>query len=195
MNRAITLAVGMVAVAACSSGCSSSGTTASSTSPAGTSASTTTTGSAVPSGSAATPTGGAATVKTASSPLGQILVDGSGRTLYLFKADTGTTSTCNGSCAQAWPPQTTTGKPSSSGVTASQVGTTTRTDHSTQVTYHGHPLYYFAEDTKPGQTNGQGVNAFGASWYVVSPSGTPVTSAASASASASAGSTSGGGGY
>ncbi|WP_370147075.1 hypothetical protein [Streptacidiphilus sp. EB129] len=140
------------------------------------------------------PSSSAATVKTASSPLGQILVDGSGRTLYLFKADTGTTSNCNGSCTQAWPPQTTTGQPSSSGVTASLVGTTTRSDHSTQVTYHGHPLYYFAEDTKPGDTHGQGINAFGASWYAVSPSGDPVTSAASASASASA-STKSGGGY
>ncbi|MEY9939557.1 putative lipoprotein with Yx(FWY)xxD motif [Streptacidiphilus sp. MAP5-52] len=201
MKRVIRLAVGMAAIAVCSSGCSSSGTTASSTPPASTSAVTTTAGSAMPSSSGATPTGTAATVKTASSPLGQILVDGSGRTLYLFKADTGTTSTCNGSCALAWPPQTTTGKPSSSGVTASLIGTTTRSDHSTQVTYHGHPLYYFSEDTKPGETHGQGVNAFGASWYVVSPSGNPVTSAASAStsasasASASAGSTSGGGGY
>ncbi|MCX4747998.1 hypothetical protein OG455_21185 [Kitasatospora sp. NBC_01287] len=133
-------------------------------------------------------------MKTASSPLGQILVDGSGRTLYLFKADTGTTSTCTGSCAQAWPPQITTGTPNSSGVTASKVGTTTRSDQVMQVTFNGHPLYYFAEDANPGQTNGQGVNAFGASWYVVSPSGDAITSAASASASPSA-SSKGGNGY
>ncbi len=132
-------------------------------------------------------------MKTASSPLGQILVDGSGRTLYLFKADTGTTSTCNGACTQNWPPQTTTGTPNSSGVTASLVATTTRSDNSTQVTYNGHPLYHFFKDTKPGETNGQGVTAFGASWYVVSPSGDAVTSAASASASPSATSTGGGG--
>ncbi|MFB7591374.1 hypothetical protein [Streptomyces sp. NPDC056169] len=132
-------------------------------------------------------------MKTASSPLGQILVDGSGRTLYLFKADTGTTSTCDGSCAQAWPPQITKGTPHSSGVSASLVATTARSDNSTQVTVNGHPLYYFVEDTKPGETNGQGVNAFGNSWYVVSPSGDAVTSAASASASPSASSKSGNG--
>ncbi|MFD8754591.1 hypothetical protein ACFV0O_26920 [Kitasatospora sp. NPDC059577] len=185
MNRFIVLTVGVVAMVATASGCSSSGTTASSTPTAGTSTPTTATGSAAPSGSVAT-------VKTASSPFGQILVDGSGRTLYLFKADTGTTSTCNGTCTQNWPPQTTTGAPSSNGVTASLVGTTTRSDNSTQVTYNGHPLYHFFKDTKPGETNGQGVNAFGASWYVVSPSGDAITSAASASASPSASSTGGG---
>lgn len=187
MNRVITLAVGMAVVAACASGCGSSSSTTSLT-PHSSAGATTASGGASPSA------GGAATLKTASSPLGQILVDGSGKTLYLFKADTGTTSTCNGSCAQAWPPQSTTGKPSSGGVTASKVGTTTRSDHSTQVTYNGHPLYYFAEDTKPGETKGQGVNAFGALWYVVSPSGNAVTSSASTSASPSATST-GGGGY
>ncbi|MDH6139880.1 putative lipoprotein with Yx(FWY)xxD motif [Kitasatospora sp. GP30] len=186
MNRVITLAVGMAAVAACVSGCSSSGTKSSSTPTATTPA--TTAGSAAPSGRAAT-------VKTANSPLGQILVDGSGRTLYLFKADTGTTSTCYGPCTQNWPPQITAGTPNNSGVTASLVGTTTRTDNTTQVTYNGHPLYYFFEDTKPGETNGQGVNAFGALWYVVSPSGNAVTSTASASASPSASSSGGGGGY
>jgi predicted lipoprotein with Yx(FWY)xxD motif len=188
MNRFITLSVGVAAMAATASGCSSTGTTTSSTPTASTSAPTTATGSAAPSQSVAT-------VKTASSPFGQILVDGSGRTLYLFKADTGTTSTCNGSCTQNWPPQTTTGTPDSSGVTASLVGTTTRSDSSTQVTYNGHPLYYFFKDTRPGETNGQGVNAFGASWYVVSPSGDAITSAPSASVTPSASSTGGGGGY
>ncbi|MEE1782143.1 hypothetical protein PUR71_04250 [Streptomyces sp. SP17BM10] len=186
MNRFATLAVGAAVTAVAVSGCSSSGTTASPTPTptptASASAPTATAGSA-------TPVGGAATVKTADSPYGQILVDGSGRTLYLFKADTGTSSNCNGTCTQNWPPLTTTGTPNSSGATASLVATTTRSDNSTQVTYNGHPLYYFFKDTKPGETHGQGVNAFGASWYVVSPSGDAVTSAASASASSSASST------
>ncbi|MFJ1790981.1 COG4315 family predicted lipoprotein [Kitasatospora griseola] len=186
MNRFITLTVGVIAAVATASGCGSSGTTAPST--ASTGAPTTAAGSATAGGSTAT-------VKTADTPLGPILVDGSGRTLYLFKADTGTISTCNGTCTQNWPPQTTTGTPQSSGVTASLVGTTTRSDNSTQVTYNGHPLYHFFKDTKPGETNGQGVNAFGASWYVVSPSGDAITSTASASASPSAGSTGGGGSY
>ncbi|MDV9187057.1 hypothetical protein R6L23_02295 [Streptomyces sp. SR27] len=195
MNRVITLAVGMAAVAVCVSGCSSSSTTSSSTPNPSASTPTTTAGSAsaAASSSASASTGSAATVKTASSPLGQILVDGSGRTLYLFKADTGTTSTCNGACAQAWPPLTTTGTPHSSGLSSSLVATTARSDNSTQVTFNGHPLYYFAEDKKPGETNGQDVSAFGNSWYVVSPSGDAVTSEASASASPSASSKSGNG--
>ncbi|MFF7157463.1 hypothetical protein [Streptomyces sp. NPDC008139] len=188
MKRFITLAVGMAAVVATASGCGSSSSTTSLTPHSSA-------GATTASASASASTGSAATVKTASSPLGQILVDASGRTLYLFKADTGKTSTCNGSCTQAWPPQTTTGKPNNSGVTASLVGTSTRSDHSTQVTYNGHPLYYFAKDTKPGETNGQGLTAFGALWYVVSPSGNAVTTAASTSASPSTGSTTGGGGY
>ncbi|WP_280689085.1 hypothetical protein [Kitasatospora sp. GAS204B] len=171
MKRGIALALGATAVAALAAGC-------------GSSTSKTATPSATPSPSASapssgTPATGAATLKVASSPLGQVLVDGAGRTLYLFQADTGTTSNCNGACAMAWPPNITTGQPNSNGVNASLVGTTTRMDHSTQVTYKGHPLYYFAEDTKPGQTNGEGVNAFGGAWYVVSPSGDAITSAPS----------------
>ena len=117
---------------------------------------------------------------TASSKLGPILVDGSGRTLYLFKKDNGTTSSCDGACATAWPPYTTTGTPKAgAGVTASLLGTTKRTDGTTEVTYHGHPLYYFARDSKPGDTNGQNVDAFGAEWYVLSPTGTEVTNGGS----------------
>ncbi|QMU74018.1 hypothetical protein GXP74_25310 [Streptacidiphilus sp. P02-A3a] len=114
-------------------------------------------------------------VKAASSPEGQILVDGSGRTLYLFQADTGPTSTCNGACAAAWPPDTTSGAPSGTGVNTALLGTSARADHATQVTYKGHPLYYFADDAKPGQTNGQGVDAFGGRWYVVGPGGAAIT--------------------
>jgi predicted lipoprotein with Yx(FWY)xxD motif len=121
-----------------------------------------------------------ATVSTASTPLGRILVDGSGRTLYLFEKDKGTTSSCFGACASAWPPYPTTGTPhAGSGVSASLLGTTTRTDGKTEVTYHGHPLYYFQGDSKLGQTNGQNVDAFGAEWYVLSPAGNKVEKAGS----------------
>lgn len=89
-------------------------------------------------------------------------------TLYLFEKDTTSQSQCTGQCAGAWPPLLTTGAPSAgNGVMASLLGTTTRSDGKTQVTYKGHPLYGFIADKKPGDVNGEGKNAFGAAWYVV----------------------------
>ena len=113
-----------------------------------------------------------ATISASGSSLGQILVDGNGKTLYLFEADTSTKSTCSGACAQAWPPLTTTGAPKAAGnVSPSLLGTTTRTDGTVQVTYNSHPLYHFVSDSKPGDTNGEGSTAFGAGWDVLSPAG------------------------
>jgi len=113
-----------------------------------------------------------AVVAVASSPLGQILVDGSGRTLYLFEADTSTSSTCYGPCAQAWPPLLTTGTPTAgTGANGADISTTTRKDGTAEVTFHGHPLYYYVGDGKPGETTGQALNQFGAKWYVLAPSG------------------------
>jgi predicted lipoprotein with Yx(FWY)xxD motif len=118
---------------------------------------------------------GTASVTLAQSDLGKILVDGQGRTLYLFEADEGTASTCDGACASAWPPLTTAGSPNAGpGVSASKLGTTTRGDGTSEVTYNGHPLYTYAGDSAPGQTSGQGSDAFGAEWYVLSPAGTPI---------------------
>jgi predicted lipoprotein with Yx(FWY)xxD motif len=109
--------------------------------------------------------------------LGRILVDSSGRTLYLFKADVGTKSACAGACAVAWPPLRTGGKPAvRSGASAVLVGTTKRSDGERQVTYHGHPLYLFVKDHKPGDVTGQGVTAFGAAWFAVSAAGNQVSS-------------------
>jgi predicted lipoprotein with Yx(FWY)xxD motif len=106
--------------------------------------------------------------------LGQILVGANGKTVYAFLADTGTTSTCNGSCAQNWPPVTTTGTPhATGGVSQALLGTSKRADGATQVTYHGHPLYYFIADSGPGMANGEGLNAFGALWEVVTAAGVP----------------------
>ena len=120
---------------------------------------------------------GAASVALAQSDLGEILVDGQGRTLYLFEADNGTASTCDGACASVWPPLTTAGPPiAGAGVSASKLGTTTRGDGTTEVTYHGHPLYTYAGDSAPGQTAGQGSDDFGAEWYVLSAAGTPIES-------------------
>lgn len=123
----------------------------------------------------------AASVKTASvSGLGTILVDGQGRTLYLFQRDTGPTSTCSGACIGNWPAVTTHGTPQATGgVTAGKLGVTKRGDGTTQVTYAGHPLYYYAGDAAAGDTNGQGLNAFGAAWYVVGTNGSAITTQAS----------------
>jgi len=115
---------------------------------------------------------GAVSLKTAKGEPGTFLVDSSGRSLYLFEADKGSTSTCNGACAAAWPPLTTTGAPTAgTGVKASLLGTTKRDDGKMEVTYNGHPLYYFANDSAPGDLKGQGVDAFGAEWYAVTPEG------------------------
>jgi predicted lipoprotein with Yx(FWY)xxD motif len=131
-------------------------------SPAGTTAATTPTPAA---------TGTTISVAT-DAKLGQILVDASGKTVYLFVADTGTSSTCYTSCAAIWPPVVTTGAPKAgTGAQSSLLGTTARTDGTTEVTYAGHPLYYFIQDKAAGDTKGQGINGFGGLWWVVSPSG------------------------
>jgi predicted lipoprotein with Yx(FWY)xxD motif len=122
--------------------------------------------------SAAPPASAATVVVATNSKLGQILVDGSGRTLYLFEADKGMSSTCYSACAQYWPPLLTNGAPKAgAGATASLLGTTMRTDGTTEVTYGGHPLYYVVTDHNPGDATGQGVNNFGAPWDVVGPDG------------------------
>lgn len=120
---------------------------------------------------AGTATGGAklAVGKTA---LGRILVDGKGITLYDFPPDKGTTSVCYGACAALWPPLLTHRKPvAGPGVRASLLGTTKRKDGKLEVTYNGHPLYYWVGDHKPGQTTGQALNQFGGPWWVLTPAG------------------------
>jgi predicted lipoprotein with Yx(FWY)xxD motif len=115
---------------------------------------------------------GPETIKTASTDVGTILVDGEGKTLYLFERDTGPSSTCSGGCLGEWPAVTTDGAPQAGGgVTASMLGTSKRGDGTVQVTYANHPLYYFSGDASPGQTNGQGLDDFGAEWYVLGADG------------------------
>jgi len=107
-----------------------------------------------------------------SSELGPVLVDSEGFTVYDFHKDKGTTSSCYGACAKGWPPLTTSGAPKAmSGAEASKLGTTERNDGTMQVTYAGHPLYTFVEDTKPGETKGNDVSAFGAQWYALKANG------------------------
>ncbi|HZD67866.1 MAG TPA: hypothetical protein VFA45_02790 [Actinomycetes bacterium] len=123
-------------------------------------------------GGQATGGGAGATVAVKSSELGKILVDDQGRTLYLFEKDKGPTSTCSGACAAAWPPETTDGTPKAgSGASAAELTTSARDDGSMQVVYHGHPLYRYGGDAKAGDTNGEGLDQFGAEWYVLSPAG------------------------
>jgi predicted lipoprotein with Yx(FWY)xxD motif len=98
-------------------------------------------------------------------------------TVYLFEKDTGPASTCAGGCAAAWPPVTTSGAPTGSGdAQSADLGTIKRADGTTQVTYKGHPLYFFVKDKDDGDSYGQGVHAFGADWYMVAPSGSKIDS-------------------
>jgi predicted lipoprotein with Yx(FWY)xxD motif len=133
-----------------------------------------------------------ATVDVAKTDLGNVLVDSQGRTLYLFLADKGTTSECNGECAVDWPPAEVSGSPTAgNGADASMLGTTTRSDGKTQVTYNGHPVYRFEGDKKAGDTNGEGLVAFGAGWFAMSPAGNQVSGTASSSGSGNSSSGSG----
>jgi predicted lipoprotein with Yx(FWY)xxD motif len=167
-----TLGVGLplagvvMLVAACSSpSSSSSAATSTSTGPTATP-----TASAAPSSTASgsTASGSTLALKTASGKAGIWLTNSAGRALYVYTKDKGTTSECYGACATAWPPLTTTGKVTISGkyVVPKDLGFTTRSNGTKQVTYGGHPLYYFKGDTGPGQTNGQGV---GGVWFLVGP--------------------------
>jgi predicted lipoprotein with Yx(FWY)xxD motif len=117
----------------------------------------------------AMPTSAAVVNASQNAILGSFLVDSVGMTLYIYTKDTPNSSVCYGGCATAWPPLLTNGAPNAgTGVTASMLGTTTRTDGTVQVTYHGWPLYYFAKDKVAGDTTGEGV---GSVWYVMTPAG------------------------
>ncbi|HEY5058542.1 MAG TPA: hypothetical protein VII51_05955 [Gaiellaceae bacterium] len=113
-------------------------------------------------------------VSLRSTPLGSVLVAGNGRTLYLFTADR-KTSACTGPCAALWPPLLAKGSPTAgAGVKSSLLGTVKRLDGTRQVTYAGHPLYFFAPDARAGQTKGEGIVHFGGKWFVLSPLGMKV---------------------
>ena len=157
-----------LAATACSSGSGSntaapaaSSATAQASSPA-----------AAPSSSAAAMTIGLASVSGID---GKFLAGSQGRTIYLWEADKSGMSTCSGVCAATWPPVITTGAPmAGSGVEQSLLSTTKRSDGTEQVTYNGHPLYYFAADTGAGMAKGQGSKDFGADWYVVNAKGSKI---------------------
>jgi predicted lipoprotein with Yx(FWY)xxD motif len=177
VSRPVTLAlaplVGAVLIAGCG-GSSKSATTAASSQAATTSAQSSYAPAAT---TAATGGGGAATVITAkASKLGTILAAGPKRlTVYLFEGDKGSSSSCSGECAAVWPAVTTSGTPHASGAALiAKLGTIKRSDGTTQVTYNGHPLYYYAKDGDAGDAYGQGIVGFGAGWYVLAPSGSKI---------------------
>jgi predicted lipoprotein with Yx(FWY)xxD motif len=149
------LGVSALVVAGCGSSNSSSGSkSASTTTPA--------------------PTTRSATVDLRTTSLGRVLVDSSGRTLYLFEKDKGPRSTCAGACAGAWPPVITIGAPTAGAGIAAAKLKTTKGPGGEQVLYAGHPLYTYVGDSGPGQTNGEGLNQFGAEWYVLGANGAKV---------------------
>lgn len=178
-TAALPAAAALALLAGCGSSGTSSGTSASDSGSSGSTGAAAGGGygyggAAAPKTTAAKPAAGGvqATVKTATTPLGTILVDGQGRTLYLWEADTGSSSTCDGACAQAWPPLTTSGAAAAAGgAKAGLLGASRRADGTMQVTYAGHPLYYYSGDTAAGDTSGQNSDGFGAEWYVVTPTG------------------------
>ena len=123
-------------------------------------------------------------ISTTKASGGTYLTGSSRRALYLWVADSNGKSSCSGACAQTWSPLITKAAPTASGgAMAADLGMITRSDGSKQVTYKGHPLYYFAADTGPGMTHGQGSNSFGAKWWLVAPSGTAITAKGSSSGS------------
>ena len=118
---------------------------------------------------------GAAKVGAGKSMIGQVVVNGTTRTLYVFNKDHNGMSTCYGPCANYWPPLLSKGKPVAlAGTNPGLVGTTRRTDGAEQVTYGGRPVYEYVGDTKPGQTTGEGLTDFGAAWLAISPTGEPI---------------------
>ena len=175
MPKPVKLGIPLAAVlttAACSSAAASPSAPASSAPAAGSSASASTTGTVI---------------TTHAGSAGAFLTTGSGRTVYLWAKDGMNMSACSGACAAAWPPVPATGTlTATGGAKASDLGTITRSDGTKQVTYDGHPLYYFVGDSAAGQTNGQGSDNFGAKWWLVASSGAKITASSDTAAAAAA---------
>ncbi len=172
----VVLGATALLVAGCGSSKSSSGTSAASAYPTESEKSTST---AAATTQAATPPASGSRVAVAvkhASKLGTILAAGPKKlTVYMFEGDKGAASSCSGACVSVWPPVTSTSAATAAGAAnAADLGTITRSDGTTQVTYKGHPLYFFAKDKDSGDAYGQGVKGFGADWYVLSPSGAKV---------------------
>ena len=165
--------------AACGSNSSGSSSKSSASAPAASATSSTTSSGAYgptssSAGSTGKPAGRAVAVTTKHEKLGTVLAAGPKRlTVYLFEADKGPHSSCSGACAAAWPPVIGTAKAAGQ-ASAAKLGTIKRPDGTKQVTYNGHPLYFFVKDKDDGDTYGQAVKAFGAEWYVLNAAGTKI---------------------
>jgi predicted lipoprotein with Yx(FWY)xxD motif len=175
VRRSLALGVAATAVVLLA-GCGSSSSSSSSSTAASTPASTPSTQSTAASTSTTAAAGPAVAVESKHAKLGTILAAGPKKlTVYMFEADKGTTSSCSGACAKVWPPVTTAGAPTAgAGAVSSDLGTTERSDGTEQVTYKGHPLYFYDDDKDSGDAYGQGSKAFGAGWYVLEPSGAKI---------------------
>jgi predicted lipoprotein with Yx(FWY)xxD motif len=172
------------AIAAFAAACGGGSGTSSATAP-----------SSASSAPAAAAAGTGVTIATHSGAYGTYLSDGAGRSLYMFQPDKSGTSTCYGACAKFWPPLTSSSAAQAGGgVQQAMLGTTKRTDGATQITFAGHPLYYFAQDKSVGDTKGEGLNLSGGNWYLLSTSGASITSKSSTPAQNNSSSSSGGGG-
>ncbi|MCX4749890.1 hypothetical protein OG455_30985 [Kitasatospora sp. NBC_01287] len=197
LRRIGTLAASGAAVLAFATACGSSGSSSS-----GSAAGSPAPSMSAPAPSSATPAtpppagSSAPALKVTTDPkLGQIVTDSNGFTLYRFDQDSASPpkSTCDGSCATLWPAAVAPAQPTGSGVNAAMIGTLTRADGTKQLTLNGWPLYRYMPDTKPGDTNGEGV---GGVWFAATPTGgkaMPATTAPSSPSSPSSGGTSGGG--
>jgi predicted lipoprotein with Yx(FWY)xxD motif len=174
-----SVVVALFAAALVVAGCGSASSSSSSNAPAANSS---------PASSAPSGSGGGIAISTTKGSNGTYLTGPSGRALYLWVADRGDKSSCMGACAQAWPPLITKSTPAApKGVNAADIGTINRPGGGKQVTYKGHPLYYFVGDSGAGMVTGQGSNEFGAKWWLVAPSGTAITASTSSGGSSSGG--------
>ena len=176
MRNQTAIVIGAVGIGLMAAACSSG---------SGTSASSPASSRAAPYASSPAATGPAATGQASGAAAASLaaisgipakaLVGSTGHTVYLFQADKNGKSACSGACAAAWPPVTVTGTPrAGSGVSQALLGTIKRPDGTMQLTYNGHPLYYFTADTAAGTAHGQAVKAFGAEWYAVNASGSKI---------------------
>ena len=173
----LALPLALIALASCSDDGYGKSSTSPSTTATTTESTTATTTATTTAGGDATPTtvataSGGVAIALADNTLGKILVDGEGRTLYLFMKDTPTVPACVGDCLSNWPPLTDATAPTiGDGLAAADFGTIALADGSQQITFHGHQLYYFAADSSPGDVNGQGI---GGSWFVVDSAGNAI---------------------
>ena len=170
IGAAGAMAAGLL-MSACSSGSTTAQPSAAAPAPASSPASASATPSASPEAAEAT----TISLKKLDDIEDQVLVGDQGRVIYLFEADKNGKSACSGACATSWPPVAVTEEPAAGmGVSKALLSTIHRADGTTQVVYGGHPLYYFSGDSNPDAAKGQGVDAYGAEWYVVNAKGSKV---------------------